>query len=45
MQDPGDPPFLALAWALLRDELLVIYEHEYLGIIQPDGSFEIARVN
>jgi hypothetical protein len=45
MQYPGDPLFKPLAWAFLREELLVIYEHEYLAIIQPDESFEIARVN
>jgi hypothetical protein len=45
MQYPGDPVFLPLARAYLRDELIILYEHEYLAIIQPDGSFEIGRVN
>jgi hypothetical protein len=42
---PGDPPHRPLAIARLRDELLLFYPYEYLAIVQPDGSFEIARVN
>ena len=42
---PGDPPFRPLAMARFRDEKIVIYEHEYVAIIQPDGSFEASRMN
>lgn len=42
---PGDPPFRAIAFAMLQHEKIVLFEHEYLAIIQPDGSFEMARVN
>jgi hypothetical protein len=45
MQYPGDPAFKPLAVAKLRDEMLVVYEHEYLAIIQKDHSFEMALVN
>jgi hypothetical protein len=42
---PGDPPFHAIAFAMLQREMIVLFEHEYLAIVQPDGSFEMARVN
>ena len=42
---PGDPPLLPLAQTKLRDELIVLYEHEVVAIIQPDGSFEAARMD
>ena len=45
MKYPGDPAFKPLAIAKLREETLIFYEAEYLAIIQPDGSFEMARVN
>lgn len=42
---PGDPPFKCLAMAMLRDELICLYEHELLMIMQPDGSFEVSSVD
>lgn len=42
---PGDPPMLALARVKLRDELVVLYECEWVAIIQPDGSFETCRMD
>jgi hypothetical protein len=42
---PGDPPLLPLAVVSFRDELLVMYPYGYLGIVQSDESYEIARVD
>lgn len=42
---PGDPPVRLLAETQLRDELIRFYEHDWLAIIQEDGSFEISRVD
>ena len=42
---PGDPPLRPLARAKLRNELIVIYEHSYVAIIQPDHSFEVCRMD
>jgi len=42
---PGDPPMKPLAEAKLRDELIVFYPHSWVGIIQPDRSFEVARID
>jgi len=42
---PGDPILAPLAQAKLRDELIVFYRHALVAIIQPDGSFEVSRVD
>jgi hypothetical protein len=42
---PGDPPTALLAEARLRDEVIRFYEHSWVAIIQPDGSFEICRMD
>jgi len=42
---PGDPIMQVLAEANLRDETIRFYDHSWLAIIQPDGSYEIARVD
>lgn len=40
---PGDPPLELLAETRLRDEIIRLYECEFLAIIQPDGSYEVTR--
>jgi hypothetical protein len=42
---PGDPPMRPIAEAMLRHERIVLYEGEWVAIIQPDNSFEIARMS
>ena len=42
---PEDGPFRAVAKAKLRDEEIVLYEHAYVGVFQPDGSHRIARID
>jgi len=42
---PGDPPTLPLAMTELREELIVLYEHDWVAIIQPDRSFEVCRMD
>lgn len=42
---PGDPPTRPIAQARLRDELIVLYEHEWVAIIQKDRSFEVCRMD
>lgn len=42
---PGDPPLRALAVTKLRHEAIVLFEHEFVAIIQPDGTFEVARMD
>ena len=42
---PGDPAFKAIAMTTLRDETLYFFDHDWLLILQPDGVWEVARVN
>jgi hypothetical protein len=42
---PGDPPLQLLAETKLRDEVIRFYDCEWLAIVQPDGSFEVARLD
>ena len=45
MHYPGDPPMPPLLAAPVRDETLIMYDHDFVAIIQRDGSFEIARMD
>lgn len=40
-----DPVMRPLAEAKLRDEVIRYYESSWVAVIQPDGSYEIARVD
>lgn len=42
---PGDPPMKPLARSWLRNELLLFYDCAWLAIVQPNGSYEIARLD
>lgn len=42
---PGDPPVPLLAETKLRDEVIRFYLHSWVAIIQPDGSYDIARMD
>jgi len=42
---PGDSPRPLLAETRLRDEVVRLYKGSYVAIIQPDGSYDIARMD
>lgn len=42
---PGDPPTILLAEAQLHDETIRFYDCAWLAIVQPDGTFEVSRVD
>ena len=42
---PGDPPMYPLASAVLRDETLYIYPHAWVLIVQPNGDWDLARID
>lgn len=42
---PGDSPFVPMAQLQFRHELIVFYSHDIVAIIQPDRSFEAARMD
>jgi hypothetical protein len=41
----GDPPLPAIAMTMLRDERITFYSGAWLAITQPDGTFEVGRVD
>ena len=42
---PGDPVLEPIAAWELRDEKIVMYPHAIVAIYQPDGTFEVARMD
>lgn len=42
---PGDPPFNPSVMMKLRDETIYVYQFSIVVIVQPDGSFEVARMD
>ena len=42
---PGDPITHLLYETKLRDEIIRVYEHAWVAVIQPDGSFEVSRMD
>lgn len=45
LQYPGDEPTQFVAHTHFRNERVVLYEHGWVAIVQPDGSFEVARMD
>ena len=42
---PGDPPYHPVARGQLRGETIWVYPHSWVCIVQPDGSFQVARMD
>jgi hypothetical protein len=42
---PGDPAMLPFAKMKLRDEVILVYDHSWVLIMQPDGSHEVSRMD
>jgi hypothetical protein len=42
---PGDPPKTPISALLFRQELLLLYESDWLVIVQRDHSWEVARID
>ena len=45
IQHPGDPPMKPLFMTRLRDEVIYVYRYGFVAVFQPDGSFEVARMD
>lgn len=43
--EPQDPPLELIAQCQFRDEMLRLYQHSWLAVIQKDGSFEVSRLD
>jgi hypothetical protein len=42
---PGDPPTEAVARWVLRDERIILFDHAWVAVVQPDGSFRVSRMD
>jgi hypothetical protein len=42
---PGDPDYEILAETRLRDEVIRFYNYAWVAIVQPDGTFEVCRMD
>lgn len=42
---PEDLPMYPIAEAQLRKELILLYPHSWVAIIQPDRSFDVCRMD
>jgi hypothetical protein len=42
---PGDPVMKPILAIIFREELILMYPHEYVAIVQKDGSFEACRMD
>lgn len=45
MQYPEDPPYKPIAMAKLREERIILYPYSWVAIVQPDNTFEMARLD
>jgi len=45
IQYPGDPPLRYVASTNLREERIFLYPHGIVTIVQPDGTFQTARID
>ena len=42
---PEDPPMREIAQGKMRDETIILFDHNWVAIVQRDGTFEVARVD
>lgn len=42
---PGDPEYKLVAYARLRDEMILVFPHAWVAIVASDGTYEIARMD
>jgi hypothetical protein len=42
---PGDPPLKPIACAHFRQELVLLYQSDWVAIVQKDRSFVVARID
>lgn len=45
LQYPGDPPLKPLGFMKLRDEMVFVYQHGIVAVVQKDRSFEVSRMD
>jgi hypothetical protein len=41
----GDPPMREVSRTTLRGEVICLFRHSWVAVIQPNGGFEVARMD
>lgn len=41
----GDPPMTAIAHTKLHDEIVVLFKHSWVLVLQPNGVYRVARMD
>lgn len=41
----GDPPLDPIAYTKLHEEVILVYHYAWVAIVQPDATFEVARLD
>jgi hypothetical protein len=42
---PDDPPMRLVASTTLRGETIAVFQYAWVAVIQPDGTFDVARLD
>ena len=42
---PGDPPTKPKSYMFFRDEIIVMYQHEWVMVLERDGTWEVCRMD
>ena len=45
LQYPEDPPMVPIGCTTLRNETIFFYPYAFVAVKQPDGTFEVARMD
>jgi hypothetical protein len=45
LEYPEDPPTRIVGYGRLRDEIIALFEHDWVAIVQRDGAYEVARMD
>lgn len=45
MSYKGDPDTILYAEGKYRDDIIRVYEHAWVAVVHPDGSFNVARMD
>jgi len=41
----GDPPMREIGRGTLRKETIIVFDHAWVAVVQPNGDFEVSRMD
>ena len=45
LEYPEDPPMMEISRGHLREEVIVLFQYNWVAVVQPSGEYEIARID